>query len=95
MGSRDGAGSGADSVDGAGSGVDSVGSRDGAGSGSDSVGSRDGAGSAVNSTLKAEPLKFRVKLMYSSVDVLLNFPVSLVDIEEPPCWTHPCWLILC
>ncbi len=57
MGSRDGAGSGADSVgsrDGAGSGADSVGSRDGAGcvgsrNGADCVGSRNGAGSGTAS----------------------------------------------
>ncbi len=59
VGSRNGAGSGADSVgsrNGAGSGADSVGSRNGAGSGADSVGSRNGAGSGADSILKAEPL---------------------------------------
>ncbi len=67
VGSRNGAGSGADSVgswNGVGSGADSLGSRNGVGS----VGSRAGAGSTANSTLKAEPLKFRARLMYSSSD---------------------------
>ncbi len=48
---------------GAGSGADSVGSRNGAGSGADSVGFWTGAGSAANATLKAEPLKFRARMM--------------------------------
>ncbi len=66
VGSQNGAGSGADSVgsrNGAGSGANSVGSRNGAGSGADSVGSPTGVGSAVDFTLKAEPLKFRARLM--------------------------------
>ncbi len=56
VGSRNGAGSGADSV-GSRNGAGSVGSRNGAGSGADSVGSRNGAGSGADSILKAEPLK--------------------------------------
>ncbi len=49
MGSRNGAGS--------------VSSQNGAGSGAESVGSQNGAYSAAYSTLKAEPLTFRARLM--------------------------------
>ncbi len=45
-------------------GVDSVGSRDGV----DSVGSRNGGDSGADSTLKAEPLRCRARLTYSSSD---------------------------
>ncbi len=61
-----GAVSGEDSVgsqNGAGSGVGSLGSRNEAGSGAGSVGSWNRADSAANSTLKAELLKFRARLM--------------------------------
>ncbi len=77
MGSQSRAGSGADSV-GSRNGEGSVGSRTlertlwarGAGSGADSVESQTGAGSTAHSTLKAEPLKIRARLMYSSSDSL-------------------------
>ncbi len=48
--------------------LERVGSRNGAGPGADSVGSRNGAGFGADSILKAEPLKLRARLSYSSSD---------------------------